>query len=51
MSRDDVWRLLIKKEPETVVLERRALEKQYQGILKNYEVVKKTLYYVVLQRS
>jgi hypothetical protein len=39
------------KEPETVVLERRALEKQYQAILENYEVVKKTMYYAVLQRS
>jgi hypothetical protein len=51
MSRDDVWHLLMNKEPETVVLERRALEKQYQAILKNYEVVKKTMYYAVLQRS
>jgi beta-phosphoglucomutase-like phosphatase (HAD superfamily) len=51
MSRDDVWHLLMNKEPETVVLERRALEKQYQAILENYEVVKKTMYYAVLQRS
>ena len=51
MSRDDVWQLLMKKEPETVVLEKRALESRYQGVLRNYEVVKKTMYYAILQRS
>lgn len=50
MSRSDLWQILTRGEPETVVLESRALRNQYQGLLKSYEVVKKTQYYSILQK-